>query len=111
MTGQLSTRMGAAIRHAGHHLKLQRSAKKLLIVITDGEPADIDVRDPQYLRYDTKKAVEEVAKTGVTTYCMSLDPRADNYVSRIFGQNNFMVVDHVQRLPEKLPLLYAGLTR
>lgn len=111
MTGQLSTRMGAAIRHAGHHLKLQRSAKKLLIVITDGEPADIDVRDPQYLRYDTKKAVEEVARNGVTTYCMSLDPRADNYVSRIFGQKNYMVVDHVARLPEKLPLLYAGLTR
>ena len=111
MTGQLSTRMGAAIRHAGHHLKLQRLAKKLLIVITDGEPADIDVRDPQYLRYDTKKAVEEVARDGVTTYCMSLDPRADNYVSRIFGQKNFMVVDHVERLPEKLPLLYAGLTR
>jgi nitric oxide reductase NorD protein len=111
MTGQLSTRMGAAIRHAGHHLQLQRSAKKLLIVITDGEPADIDVRDPQYLRMDTKKAVEEVAKFGVTTYCMSLDPRADNYVSRIFGQKNYMVVDHVQRLPEKLPLLYAGLTR
>ena len=111
MTGQLSTRMGAAIRHAGHHLKLQRSAKKLLIVITDGEPADIDVRDPQYLRYDTKKAVEEVAREGVTTYCMSLDPRADNYVSRIFGQKNYMVVDHVERLPEKLPLLYAGLTR
>lgn len=111
MTGQLSTRMGAAIRHAGHHLKLQRSAKKLLIVITDGEPADIDVRDPQYLRYDTRKAVEEAGRHGVVTYCMSLDPRADNYVSRIFGQNNYMVVDHVQRLPEKLPLLYAGLTR
>lgn len=111
MTGQLSTRMGAAIRHAGHHLKLQRSAKKLLIVITDGEPADIDVRDPQYLRYDTKKAVEEVARNGVTTYCMSLDPRADNYMARIFGQKNYMVVDHVQRLPEKLPMLYAGLTR
>jgi nitric oxide reductase NorD protein len=111
MTGQLSTRMGAAIRHAGHHLKLQRSAKKLLIVITDGEPADVDVRDPQYLRYDTKKAVEEVGRDGVVTYCMSLDPRADQYVSRIFGQKNFMVVDHVQRLPEKLPLLYAGLTR
>ena len=111
MAGQLSTRMGAAIRHAGHHLKLQKSAKKLLIVITDGEPADIDVRDPQYLRYDAKKAVEEIARLGVITYCMSLDPRADNYVSRIFGQKNYMVVDHVQRLPEKLPLLYAGLTR
>ncbi|OIR11480.1 von Willebrand factor type A domain protein [mine drainage metagenome] len=111
MRGQLSTRMGAAIRHAGHYLKLQKSAKKLLLVITDGEPADIDVRDPQYLRYDTKKAVEEMARSGITTYCMSLDPRADQYVSRIFGARNYMVVDHVERLPEKLPLLYAGLTR
>ncbi|MBI5429472.1 MAG: nitric oxide reductase activation protein NorD [Nitrosomonadales bacterium] len=111
MSGQLSTRMGAAIRHAGHYLKLQKSSKKLLLVITDGEPADIDVRDPQYLRYDTKKAVEEMARSGVTTFCMTLDPRADQYVSRIFGARNYMVVDHVERLPEKLPLLYAGLTR
>ncbi|HUW29273.1 MAG TPA: nitric oxide reductase activation protein NorD [Sulfuriferula sp.] len=111
MTGQLSTRMGAAIRHAGHYLKQQHSSKKLLLVITDGEPADVDVRDPQYLRFDAKKAVEEVAKYGVTTYCMSLDPRADQYVSRIFGARNYMVVDHVERLPEKLPILYAGLTR
>jgi hypothetical protein len=111
MTGQLSTRMGAAIRHAGHYLKMQKSSKKLLLVITDGEPADIDVRDPQYLRFDTKKAVEEVARSGVVTYCMSLDPRADQYVSRIFGARHYMVVDHVERLPEKLPALYAGLTR
>ena len=111
MSGQLSTRMGAAIRHAGHYLKMQKSSKKLLMVITDGEPADIDVRDPQYLRFDAKKAVEEVGRNGVVTYCMTLDPRADQYVSRIFGIKNYMVVDHVERLPEKLPLLYAGLTR
>ncbi len=111
MSGQLSTRMGAAIRHAGHYLKMQKSFRKLLLVITDGEPSDVDVRDPQYLRYDTKKAVEEVARSGVTTFCMTLDPRADQYVSRIFGARNYMVVDHVERLPEKLPLLYAGLTR
>ena len=111
MTGQLSTRMGSAIRHASHYLKLQKSAKKLMLVITDGEPADVDVRDPQYLRHDTKKAVEEAGRSGIVTYCMSLDPRADQYVSRIFGAKNYMVVDHVERLPEKLPLLYAGLTR
>ncbi len=111
MSGQLSTRMGAAIRHASHYLKNQRSAKKLMLVITDGEPADIDVRDPQYLRQDTKKAVEEAGRSGIITYCMSLDPRADQYVSRIFGAKNYMVVDQVERLPEKLPLLYAGLTR
>ena len=42
---------------------------------------------------------------------LSLDPRADQYVSRIFGARNYMVVDHVERLPEKLPMLYMGLTR
>ncbi|MHB1618483.1 MAG: VWA domain-containing protein [Sulfuricella sp.] len=111
MSGQLSTRMGAAIRHAGSILKRQPSNKKLLLVITDGEPADNDVRDPQYLRFDAKKAVEELTRNGIATYCLSLDPRADQYVSRIFGAKNYMVVDHVQRLPEKLPLLYMGLTR
>lgn len=111
MSGQLSTRMGAAIRHAGSILKRQPSNKKLLLVITDGEPADNDVRDPQYLRYDAKKAVEELTQIGISPYCLSLDPRADQYVSRIFGANNYVVLDHVQRLPEKLPILYMGLTR
>ncbi|MFP5467456.1 MAG: nitric oxide reductase activation protein NorD [Gammaproteobacteria bacterium] len=111
MQGQLSTRMGAAIRHATAALKLQRSSKKLLLVITDGEPADVDVRDPLYLLQDTKKAVEEAGRHGVATFCMSLDPRADPYVSRIFGARNYLVVDKVERLPEKLPALYAGLTR
>ena len=111
MEGKLSTRMGAAIRHATAALRRQKSAKKLLLVITDGEPADVDVRDPQYLRHDTKKAVEEAGRSGVLTYCMSLDPRADQYVSRIFGARNYLVVDKVERLPEKLPVLYAGLTR
>ncbi len=111
MSGQLSTRMGAAIRHAGSILKRQPSNKKLLLVITDGEPADNDVRDPQYLRYDARKAVEELTQAGIAPYCLSLDPRADQYVSRIFGAKNYVVLDHVQRLPEKLPILYMGLTR
>ncbi len=111
MKGSYSTRMGAALRHAGAVLKEQPKNKKILFVITDGEPADNDVRDPQYLRYDTKRAVEELTRDGVTTFALSLDPHADQYVSRIFGAKNFMVLDHVERLPEKLPMLYMGLTR
>ena len=111
MQGGLSTRMGAALRHAASFLFRQPEQKKLILLVTDGEPADIDVRDPQYLRHDTKKAVEELATRGVKTFCLTLDPHADDYVSRIFGQKNFMVVDHVERLPERLPMLYAGLTR
>ena len=88
-----------------------RNAKKLLLLVSDGEPADIDVRDPRYLRDDTKKAVEELNRNGVTTYCLTLDPQADDYVSRIFGANGYTIVDHVQRLPEKLPALFMGLTK
>lgn len=111
MTGGLSTRMGAAMRHAGLHLLKQPERRKLLLVVTDGEPADIDERDPQHLRYDTKKAVEELYGKGVMTYCLTLDPNADNYVKRIFGANNYTVVDNVDRLPEKLPVLFATITK
>ena len=111
MHGAYSTRMGAALRHAGSLLKLQPKNKKVIFVITDGEPADNDVRDPQYLRFDTKRAVEELAREGITVYAISLDPHADEYVSRIFGAKNFTVLDQVERLPEKLPMLYMGLTR
>jgi len=110
MTGGLSTRMGAALRHAGHHLLKQQERRKLILLVTDGEPADIDEADPQHLRHDTKKAVEELYATGVLSYCLTLDPHADNYVKRIFGESNYTVIEHVDRLPEQLPLLFASLT-
>ncbi len=110
MKGGLSTRMGAALRHAGWHLTQQSSQKRLVLLITDGEPADIDERDPQYLRHDTKKAVEELAMQGIHTYCLTLDPEADRYVSRIFGENNYSIVDNVERLPERLPVIFSALT-
>jgi len=110
MKGGLSTRMGAALRHAGGHLSLRPAQKKLVLLITDGEPADIDERDPQYLRHDTKKAVEDLATQGVYTYCLTLDPNADQYVSRIFGENRYSIVDHVEKLPERLPAVFSMLT-
>jgi Nitric oxide reductase activation protein len=109
--GGLSTRMGAALRHAGRHLLHQPQRKKLILLVTDGEPADIDERDPQYLRWDARKAVEELSGRGVLTYCLTLDADADHYVKRIFGTNHYTIVDHVERLPEKLPTLFASLTR
>ncbi|MCU7904977.1 MAG: nitric oxide reductase activation protein NorD [Candidatus Thiodiazotropha sp. (ex Epidulcina cf. delphinae)] len=110
MKGGLSTRMGASLRHAGWHLTQQNAQKRLVLLVTDGEPADIDERDPQYLRHDAKKAVEDLAMQGVYTYCLTLDPNADRYVSRIFGENSYSIVDNVQRLPERLPNVFAALT-
>jgi len=47
---------------------------------------------------------------GIHTYCLTLDPEADRYVARIFGENGYAIVDHVQRLPERLPAVFAALT-
>jgi len=98
------------LRHAGTHLVKQNATKRLVLLVTDGEPADIDERDPQYLRHDAKKAVEELAMKGVYTYCLTLDPQADRYVARIFGENNYSIVDNVARLPERLPGVFAAIT-
>lgn len=108
-----STRMGAALRHAAHYLENQRSDKKLLLVLTDGEPSDIDVDDQRLLIADARKAVQELDQSGIYTYCINLDsnvePGSDDYVTDIFGKQ-YTVIDRVEKLPEKLPLLFAALT-
>ncbi|NQY25896.1 MAG: VWA domain-containing protein [Piscirickettsiaceae bacterium] len=105
-----STRMGAAMRHAAHYLEAQKADKKLLLILTDGEPADIDVDDERLLIEDTHKAVQELDQKGIYSYCITLDPHADDYVKDIFG-NQHMVIDNVDKLPEKLPALFASLTK
>ncbi len=105
-----STRMGAAIRHASHYLGSRPADKKLLLILTDGEPSDIDVHDDRLLIEDSRKAVQEADQEGIYTYCINLDPHADSYVRDIFG-NHYTVIDRVERLPEQLPRLFMALTR
>jgi len=110
MEAGYSTRMGGAMRHAAHYLKAQKAEKKLMLVLTDGEPSDIDVDDEQLLIQDAKKAVQELDQDGIYTYCINLDPKADEYVSDIFGRQ-YTIIDHVDRLPERLPELFIALTK
>ena len=110
MEAGFSTRMGAAMRHAGHYLGKQKAEKKLLMILTDGEPSDIDVQDQKLLIKDAHKATGELDMDGIYTHCISLDPRADEYVSDIFG-SHYTVIDNVARLPEKLPQLFLALTK
>lgn len=118
-----STRMGAALRHAAHYLGSCRADKKLLLVLTDGEPADVDCADGHTLIEDARVAVRELAAAGIYCHCINLDASADapvvadshqpgtaGYVRTIFGKR-YTVVDRLERLPEALPKLFVALTR
>lgn len=105
----LSTRLGAAMRHAGSDLARQRSHRRLLLVVTDGEPSDIDVEDRRYLVEDARKAIHHLNRLGIDTFCVGLDSEADSYLGRIFGQRNSISIAAVARLPELLPRLYLML--
>jgi nitric oxide reductase activation protein len=110
MEAGYSTRMGAALRHAAHYLGARSADKKLLLVLTDGEPNDVDVHDARLLIEDARQAVKEIDQEGIFTYCINLDSQADAYVSDIFGRQ-YTVIDNIQRLPEKLPELFLSLTK
>jgi len=110
MQAGYSTRMGAAMRHAAHTLGAQPADKKLLLVLTDGQPSDIDVADERLLIEDAKEAVRELDHQGIFTYCINLDAAADAYVSDIFGRQ-YTVIDNIARLPEQLSRLFMALTR
>jgi nitric oxide reductase activation protein len=101
--------MGAAMRHAGHYLEHQTADKKLMLILTDGEPADVDMANPEMLIEDARMAKIELQDKAIYSYCINLDPKADDYVERIFG-NHYTIVDNIERLPEKMAEVFISLT-
>src|SRR5512143_2263028 len=105
MEASYSTRMGAAMRHAAHYLEKQPADKKLMLILTDGQPSDVDTKDGELLIADARQAVKELDREGIYTYCINLDHKADDYVADIFGKQ-YTIVDKVEQLPQKLPMLF-----
>jgi nitric oxide reductase NorD protein len=91
--GRLSTRMGAALRHASLALGREEADHKVILLLTDGEPSDIDVFEQDYLVEDTRHAVTTATAQGIKTFCLTLDRHADGYVRRIFGMRNYVIAD------------------
>ncbi|MCF6243859.1 MAG: VWA domain-containing protein [Sulfurovum sp.] len=111
MQPQYYTRLGAAIRESAKILDRQPSANKLLLIISDGKPNDEDRYDGRYGIEDTKKAIEEVKKKGITPFCITVDMDAKEYLSYLFGRNGFALVRDGQKLPKVIPEVYINLTK
>ncbi|MFN7086311.1 MAG: nitric oxide reductase activation protein NorD [Burkholderiales bacterium] len=112
MSGRLATRMGAAIRHATARFEGVESRRRLLLLLSDGRPEDYDDGgDRRYLHEDTRMAVKEAVAKGVHPFCITVDTMANQYLPQIFGKGHYMVLDHINSLPNKLPEIYLRLRR
>jgi len=108
---QYYTRMGAAIREATKILDKQQSTNKLLLIISDGKPNDEDRYDGRYGIEDTKKALQEIKKKGITPFCITIDLDAKEYLSYLFGRNGYAIVRDGEKLPKVLTEVYINLTK
>ena len=101
------TRLGAAIRHASAGLVAQSSHRRLLIVITDGKPNDLDHYEGRHGIEDSRRAVLEARRAGHSVFGITVDREAKAWFARIFGQGGFAVVREPDRLAQALPRIYA----
>lgn len=110
MRSYRSTRMGAAIRHAAVELGAQDAAVRLMVVLGDGFPNDVDYKR-EYAVSDTRKAVQEARSKGVHVHAVTVNIAADPLLDEMYGWNRHTVISDVTELPEKLVRIYSRLTK
>ncbi|MFV0475392.1 MAG: nitric oxide reductase activation protein NorD [Pikeienuella sp.] len=103
------TRLGAAIRHAAHGLAREGSSRRLLIIITDGKPNDLDHYEGRHGIEDSAMAVREARRAGHAVFGVTIDRDAQSWFPRIFGPGGFQLIREPDRLIAALPEIYRQL--
>jgi nitric oxide reductase NorD protein len=96
------TRTGAALRHASALLGRQAARHRLLLVLSDGKPNDVDEYDGRYGVEDTRQAVAEARLQGLVPFCLTVDREAPAYLPSIFGPRGYAVLRRQELLPAVL---------
>ncbi|WP_154223566.1 nitric oxide reductase activation protein NorD [Marinicella rhabdoformis] len=104
------TRMGTAIRYGCEQLNKQKTSQKLMIILTDGKPNDLDHYEGKHGLEDTRHAIIEAKQAGITPFCVSIDQQAYEYLPYLFGSQSYFHIKKATDLPKKLPQLYYQLT-
>jgi nitric oxide reductase NorD protein len=104
------TRMGVTIRHLCHLLSEIEARTKLLITLSDGKPDDYDTYRGAYGIEDTRQALIEAKRTGIHSFCITIDTEARDYLPHMYGAVNYTVIDEVRKLPLKVSDIYRRLT-
>ncbi len=100
------TRMGAAIRHATARLSERPERQRLLLLLTDGKPNDLDVYEGRYGLEDTRHAVLAARSAGLLPFCITIDETAHDYLPTLFGDQGYALVRRPQDLVNKLSAVH-----
>ncbi len=104
------TRLGAAVRHASKLLAREASSRRILLILSDGKPNDLDLYEGRYGIEDSRMAITEARKQGLLPFCVTIDREGASYLPHLFGPAGFAVIRKPEDLPARLPLFYAQLT-
>jgi len=104
------TRMGAAIRQSTRILQERPAAHRVLLMLSDGKPNDLDQYEGRYGIEDTRQAILETRKQGITPYCVTVDAEGHDYLPYLFGRDGFAVVTELEQLPKVLPRIYVNMS-
>jgi nitric oxide reductase NorD protein len=96
------TRLGAALRHATALLSRELARHRLLLLLSDGRPNDVDLYEGRYGLEDTRQALAEARLQGVRPFCLTIDREAPRYAARVFGNRDYAVLRQPERIPEVL---------
>ncbi len=110
MAPQRNTRMGAAIRHGYRQLEKTASKVRLLIILGDGFPNDIDYKHA-YAIEDTQKAIFEGRSKNIFTHAITVHFAGNPRLDDLYGNVHHNVISDIRELPDKLLRIYGSLTR
>lgn len=104
------TRIAAALRHVAGELTERPNRHRLLLLLTDGKPNDFDHYEGRYGVEDTRKAVREARRRGLSVFGITVDNRARDYFPYLFGRGGYAMIRKIERLPAALPPIYRQIT-
>ena len=100
------TRLGAVIRHATAMLAREPAGHRLLLLLSDGRPNDVDGYQGDYAVEDARQAVHEARARGVIPFCLTVDHEEHEYLPHVFGPGYAVLRD-----PAGLPRALLGVVR
>lgn len=108
---QDNTRLGAAVRHATALLAAQPAKHRILLLLSDGRPNDVDRYQGIEAVEDSRMALMAARAHGVQPFCLTVDAEESEYLPHLFGEGGYQIIRDPTQLPGALLRLVMRLIR